>query len=245
MQIFISHSSPDKPFVRRLKRELESRGLRVWLDEAEIRVGQSIPSEIGRAIETSDVLCVVISRASSGSAWVNRELNAFLPRTVNNSASLVPCRLDSSPLPALIADIKYADFTESFDSGLDHLVGAVRIKEELERCTHLQDIKQRLVATLTPGELVFFVHRFQRSSDYFIPDRREEPAPWKVLGKLLGLAILDETVDKYEVLFTLTALGEEVLDEVANMVSEEQLAELDRTVGPRNPKRVQRGRHTA
>jgi hypothetical protein len=44
----------DKPFVRRLHAELRLRGIDAWLDEAEIRVGQSIPEEIGRAIGAAD-----------------------------------------------------------------------------------------------------------------------------------------------------------------------------------------------
>jgi hypothetical protein len=40
--IFLSHSSADKPFARRLAGDLRARGVRVWLDEAEIGIGDSL-----------------------------------------------------------------------------------------------------------------------------------------------------------------------------------------------------------
>src|ERR1700732_561766 len=39
---FISHSSKDKPFVRRLAGDLVASGVRVWIDEQRILVGDSI-----------------------------------------------------------------------------------------------------------------------------------------------------------------------------------------------------------
>lgn len=40
--IFLSHNSKDKEFVRRLANRLESYGVKVWVDEAEIKVGESL-----------------------------------------------------------------------------------------------------------------------------------------------------------------------------------------------------------
>jgi len=39
-EIFISHSSLDKPFVRRLARRIEKSGFSVWLDEKELIAGE-------------------------------------------------------------------------------------------------------------------------------------------------------------------------------------------------------------
>ncbi len=49
--IFLSHSHADKPFVRRLKEALHKRGVEdIWVDEAEIMVGDSLVQKIeGRA----------------------------------------------------------------------------------------------------------------------------------------------------------------------------------------------------
>jgi hypothetical protein len=37
--IFLSHNSKDKPFVRRLSKGLQAHGIRVWVDEAEMQLG--------------------------------------------------------------------------------------------------------------------------------------------------------------------------------------------------------------
>ena len=38
--VFISHTSRDKPAVRRLAKALKERGIRVWFDEWELVPGQ-------------------------------------------------------------------------------------------------------------------------------------------------------------------------------------------------------------
>lgn len=238
MQIFISHSSQDKPFARRLRDEIQKRGLRVWLDEAEVRVGQSIPEEIGRAVESSEVFCILISQRSSRSPWVTRELNAFLPRMISKGGVILPCKLDDAPTHPLLADIKYADFSESYQKGLTALLNGIHLKEEIDKRIALEDAKNMLLTVLTPGELVFFVHYFQRYRSYFVADRTEDLVPAKVLSKLVSLGVLEKDADKYEVLFTMTDLGEDLLEAVSGMVPEEKLAELDKTEGPRNPKRL-------
>lgn len=43
---FISHSAKDKPFVRKLAADLVANGVKVWLDEQRILVGDSIPEKI-------------------------------------------------------------------------------------------------------------------------------------------------------------------------------------------------------
>jgi hypothetical protein len=42
--VFLSHSSKDKPVVRELAARLKKDGVRVWLDEEQIKPGDSIPA---------------------------------------------------------------------------------------------------------------------------------------------------------------------------------------------------------
>ena len=49
--IFLSHNSQDKPFVRELARDLEAHGIRVWLDEAEINVVDSLIEKFSEGID--------------------------------------------------------------------------------------------------------------------------------------------------------------------------------------------------
>jgi TIR domain len=49
--VFISHASEDKDeVVRPLAYELQERGLRVWFDESELRIGDSLRRKIDQGI---------------------------------------------------------------------------------------------------------------------------------------------------------------------------------------------------
>ena len=53
-KIFISHSSHDKGFVRKLAKDLKSIGYEPWLDEWEIKVGDCIVSKVEHGIADAD-----------------------------------------------------------------------------------------------------------------------------------------------------------------------------------------------
>lgn len=96
-QAFISHASADKDrFVRPFASELRTEhGVDAWLDEWEIRPGDSLvqrifPDAIGRA----DALIVVVSDASVDSPWVREELDAATLRKIADGTRLVPVILD-------------------------------------------------------------------------------------------------------------------------------------------------------
>lgn len=68
--VFITHSHQDKPFVRKLASDLLANGIQVWVDEAEIKVGDSLIQKISNAITESDFVIAVLSKSSVESHWV-------------------------------------------------------------------------------------------------------------------------------------------------------------------------------
>jgi hypothetical protein len=52
--IFLSHSSKDKRFARRLARDLQDRGVKVWIDEAAMLIGDSLITKIEQGIREMD-----------------------------------------------------------------------------------------------------------------------------------------------------------------------------------------------
>lgn len=127
----MSHASADKPTVRAIARALTNSEIDVWLDEADIRVGESIPEGIASGLVGSDLLLLAFSRQALQSRWVKRELHAFYMMAMSSGKPIVPCRLDDSDPPALLADIKYADFRDDFTVGMTAVLGAVGIAEEI------------------------------------------------------------------------------------------------------------------
>jgi hypothetical protein len=72
--VFLSHTYVDKPFVRRLGADLAALGAQVWIDEAELRIGDSLLATISQAIDAMEYLAVVLSPDAVASSWVQNEL---------------------------------------------------------------------------------------------------------------------------------------------------------------------------
>lgn len=124
---FLSHSSADKPFIRQLAADLTANGIGVWLDEQRIRVGDSIPEKIAQGLAESDYFLIGMSQRSSESAWVQKELNnALMTEMQRRNVHILPLKLDDSPMPQIIAEKKYADFSKSYKAGLDDLLTALK-----------------------------------------------------------------------------------------------------------------------
>jgi TIR domain len=127
---FISHSSKDKPFVRKLAADLVANGVKVWLDEQRVLVGDSIPEKIAQGLAESDFFLIVVSENSVNSAWVKKELSGALVHEIERRrVTVLPIRLDGANMPDSIVEKKYADFTGSYNTGLRELLESIKARE--------------------------------------------------------------------------------------------------------------------
>jgi hypothetical protein len=74
MKIFISHSSYDKWVARQISRQLEEQSHQTFLDEKDIKTGDSIDGSIQSHLKDSDHLLIIISPSSLKSHWVFIEI---------------------------------------------------------------------------------------------------------------------------------------------------------------------------
>lgn len=89
--VFISHASEDKDeIVRPLAEALRSRGLRVWYDEFELKIGDSLRRKIDLGLANSRVGLVVLSDPFFKKGWTNYELDGIVSRSVNGEQQLLP-----------------------------------------------------------------------------------------------------------------------------------------------------------
>lgn len=124
--VFLCHASEDKPSVRNIASALKRIGAEVWLDEWEIKVGESIVEKINEGLGAATHLLVVLSNASVSKPWVSRELSSTLMRQLNNAGiTILPLRLDGCMLPPLLADIKYADATRGLEYAIREIESAI------------------------------------------------------------------------------------------------------------------------
>lgn len=130
--IFLSHNSEDKPFVRELKSRLEAQGVRdVWLDEAEIMVGDSLTKKIEEGLKKTKYIGVVLSPRSVKSAWVERELEIAINREISTGEVVVlPLVYEECELPAFLTGRLYAKFTSppDYDEGVAKLLRRLKAK---------------------------------------------------------------------------------------------------------------------
>ena len=89
--VFISHASEDKEaLVRPLADSLRSKGLRVWFDDFELRIGSSLRQTIDRGIARSRFGVVVFSRAFFSKGWPAYELDGIVTRSVSGEQDILP-----------------------------------------------------------------------------------------------------------------------------------------------------------
>ena len=130
---FISHSAKDKPFVRRLAADLVASGVKVWLDEQRILVGDSIPEKIAQGLAESDFFLIVVSQNSVASSWVKKELSSALVHEIERrKVTVLPIKMDDAQVPDTIKDKLYADFSHSYEDGLDKLLRSIKAREVTE-----------------------------------------------------------------------------------------------------------------
>lgn len=110
--IFLSHNHKDKEFVRRLARDLDCHGIRVWLDEAELKIGDSLIEKIRDGIDGVDYVAVILSENSVQSRWVQKEIDVAMTLEIGGKdINVLPLMLERCELPGFLLGKFYADFT--------------------------------------------------------------------------------------------------------------------------------------
>jgi hypothetical protein len=91
---FISYSTKDEEFARRLHSRMRAEKLRVWFAPEDIKGGEKIHEQIERAIQLHDRLLIVLSENSMQSEWVTTEIrNARKTEIKEKRRKLFPIRL--------------------------------------------------------------------------------------------------------------------------------------------------------
>lgn len=125
-KIFISHSSKDKAFAKILCMDLEANGYIPWLDEWDIKVGESIPEKISNGLQEADFIIVILSENSVASKWVEREWQTKYWNEIDKGCiNVLPLLLKDCKIPELLKTKKYADFRGDFNFGLSELLSAL------------------------------------------------------------------------------------------------------------------------
>jgi TIR domain len=125
-KVFISHSSGEHDVALQLAGRLRELGVDVWIDSEQIQLGESIPGQISKGLEETDLILVLVSRRLKQSAWCRAEYEPLLSREIEDERTIViPILLEDVSAPPLLAAKRYFDLRAGPDQDLTELVEAI------------------------------------------------------------------------------------------------------------------------
>jgi hypothetical protein len=193
-KIFLSHSSKDKEFVRKLANDLSKNEIPIWFDDWELKVGDSLNQKISEGINESGWLAAVISNNSVTSSWVAKELNAGLAIELEKKQVYVlPLLIDNCEIPMFLKDKMFADFRKDYQIGLNALLKRL-IPEHVKTKINFRDKTPNIQRQPTLHDL--------KESLLSIKDVKIEGRDTQYIGLFNVRFILDKTPDhEWEQLF--------------------------------------------
>src|SRR5215831_4802339 len=157
--IFLSHNHRDKEFARRLANWLRNYGARVWIDEAEMKVGDSLIQKIQAGIAGAEFLGIVLSPNAVKSEWVTHELEIALNEEINGKrVKVLPLLYRDCEVPGFLRGKVYADFRKKkeFEASVEKVASALGLEEADRgrvpgrRAIHREDFEATLQKHFAP-----------------------------------------------------------------------------------------------
>lgn len=132
LQVFLCHSSHDKPLVRKIYQDLQNYPIAPWLDEEKLLPGQDWELEIKRAVRASDVIIVCISKGSvNKEGFLQKEIRLALDvaeEKPEGTIFLIPLKLEDCEVPERLRQWQWLDFNSP--KSFDRLIVALRKRAE-------------------------------------------------------------------------------------------------------------------
>ena len=125
-KVFVSHASEDKErFVLGFARHLRNHGVDAWLDQWEMKPGDSLVDKIfEQGLKEAQAVIIVLSRVSVQKPWVKEELNASVVNRIGKGTKLIPVVIDECAVPESLRSTVWQKIDDLTDyKALDRLAG--------------------------------------------------------------------------------------------------------------------------
>lgn len=130
LSVFLCHASGDKPAVREFYHRLKADGIKPWLDEEDLLPGQDWQLEIPKAVKTSDLVIVCLSRSSITKAgYVQKEIKFALSAADEQPEGeffIIPVKLEECDAPSQLSRLQWVNLVE--EKGYERLLRALRVR---------------------------------------------------------------------------------------------------------------------
>lgn len=130
--LFISHASEDKEgFVKPLADELKHWGVKVWYDEFELKLGDSLSQSIDEGLIDSRFGIVILSKAFFSKQWTQYELQSLITKVMEEKSVILPIwheisKDEISKHSLFLADKVAASSSESMETITAKILNVVR-----------------------------------------------------------------------------------------------------------------------
>lgn len=128
-KVFVSHASEDKDrFVVDFARRLRENGVDAWLDQWEMKPGDSLVDKIfEEGLKEARAVIVVLSKVSVQKPWVREELNTSVVNRISRGTRLIPVVIDDCEVPESLRSTLWqkVDDLADYDQSLQRILSAI------------------------------------------------------------------------------------------------------------------------
>lgn len=136
--VFLSFATQDRGFAQDLSTQLQTLGHSVWSFDEQLTPGERWVDAILSRLKDVDAVVVLVSEASSKSAWIHHELGAAVAYARERDRPIiVPVALNGAEIPAQLTQ-----FQGIFSDGNDAVHVALRLNDALERFSGIRLAKE-------------------------------------------------------------------------------------------------------
>lgn len=170
INVFISHNYKDKPMARKIAKELNKYGIKTWIDESEIKLGDSLIEKIRDGLDHMDFLIALISGNSVESEWVKKELDIVMNSEIEEKRVIaIPILVGKCELPGFLKGKLYADMSTSrkYNENISALIRRFDIDEIEDDKNEFTEFKLNTVQVIeklenikSENEIIEFLESF-------------------------------------------------------------------------------------
>lgn len=128
-KVFLSHASEDKDrFVVDFARQLRESGVDVWLDQWEMKPGDSLVDKIfEEGLKNARAVIIVLSAISVQKPWVREELNASVVNRISRGTKLIPVIIDKCDVPESLRSTVWQkiDSLDNYSESLQRILSSI------------------------------------------------------------------------------------------------------------------------